>query len=75
MDVQVELIHGRHGYREEVMLVWRVDEYLRASLKLPLRGFLDQHQRPTVGRVLDDRVGMPGHIGGGVPEEIVVAQL
>ncbi len=75
MDVQVELIHRRHGYRKEIVLVRRIDEDLRAAFELALRGFLDQDQRAAIGRVLDDRIGVPGDIGGGVAQEIVVTQL
>ncbi len=75
MDVQVELIHRRHGYRKEIVLVRRIDEDLRAAFELALRGFLDQDQWAAIGRVLDDRIGVPGDIGGGVAQEIVVTQL
>ena len=48
MDVQVELIHRRHGYRKEIVLVRRIDEDLRAAFELALRGFLDQDQRAAI---------------------------
>ena len=40
MDIQVELSHGCHGYHKEVMLIFGVDEDLRAAFKLALGGFL-----------------------------------
>ena len=75
MDVQVQLVHGRHSHGKEIMLVRRVDEDLRATLEFALGGLLDQHQRSAIGRVFDDRIGMPGNVGSGVAQEIVVAQL
>lgn len=44
-------------------------------LELALGGFLDQHQRRAVVRVLEDRLGVPGHVAGGVAQEVVVAEL
>ncbi|MNS69066.1 hypothetical protein D3C72_1023710 [compost metagenome] len=75
MDVQVELVHRGHGHGEEIVLVRCVDEDLRAALEFPLCGFLDQHQRPAVGRLLENRVSVPGNVAGGVTQEIVIAQL
>ncbi|KPW92125.1 hypothetical protein ALO79_200071 [Pseudomonas syringae pv. castaneae] len=75
VDIEVELVHGGHGHGEEVMLVWRIDEDLRAAFELALRSLLDQHQRPAVGRLLQDRVAVPGHVAGGVAQEIIIAQL
>ncbi|CRM74599.1 hypothetical protein [Pseudomonas sp. 22 E 5] len=75
MDVQVELVHGGHGHSEEVVLVRRVDEDLRAALEFALGGFLDQHQWPAVGRLLQDRVTVPGHVAGSVAQEVIIAQL
>ena len=75
MDVQVELVHRRHGYGEEVVLVGRINEDLRAALELALGGFLDQHQRATVGWLLQNRVAVPGHVACCVTQEVVIAQL
>lgn len=75
LDAQVELVHGGHGDREEIVLVGGVDENLRTALELALGGFLDQHQRRAVVRVLEDRLGVPGHVAGGVAQEVVVAEL
>ncbi|MNV95027.1 hypothetical protein D3C71_1898790 [compost metagenome] len=57
------------------MLVRCVDEDLRAALEFPLRGFLDQYQRPAVGRLLEDCISVPGNVARGVTQEIVIAQL
>ncbi|KWV86891.1 hypothetical protein PFLmoz3_03356 [Pseudomonas fluorescens] len=75
MDVQVELVHGRHGHGEEVVLVGRVNEDLRAAFEFALGGFLDQDQRAAIGGLLQDCVTVPGHVAGGVAQEVIITQL
>ena len=75
LNAQVELVHGRGGHREQVVLLRRIEEYLGGTFEFALGGFLDQHQRAAVLGMLHDGLGMPGDIAGGVAQEVIIAQL